>query len=68
MLLSLLKKQKYDEALEHFNKTIKLSPNDKLAYFNKGIVLFLLKEYNAAIEFFNKTIELDPNYSDEDVQ
>ena len=51
--------ERYDKAIEHFNKAIKLNPRLRLAYINRGVLYARKREYDRAIEDFNKAIELD---------
>ena len=58
-------------ALEYFNKSIKLRPNDYLSYFNRAICYEFLTSprytdkavLQKAISDYNKVIEISPNYS-----
>ena len=52
---------KYQSALENFNKTIEINPNFFEAYNNKGNVLTRLNKPNDAIENYNKAINLKPD-------
>ena len=55
--------KRYQEAIESYNKTIELNPNDSDAYLNKGNALDDIKRYKEAIDCYNKVIELKPNDS-----
>ena len=50
----------YDDAVEHFNIAIKLEPERKEGYHNKGVTLYCLGKYDEAIECFNESIKIDP--------
>ena len=50
----------YDDAVEHFNIAIKLEPERKEGYHNKGIALYSLGKYDAAAECFDKSLKIDP--------
>jgi tetratricopeptide (TPR) repeat protein len=58
--VSLLDQHDIDGALNAFNNAIKINPSYCMAYFNKGIAYFRLKEYSKAIEYVNKAIQLNP--------
>lgn len=58
----LFQKGKTEEAIKIYDELIKLYPNCKEAYFNKGIILYQQKIYPQAIELFSKAIEVDPMY------
>ncbi|MCX6328377.1 MAG: tetratricopeptide repeat protein [Bacteroidia bacterium] len=47
-------------ALECYSEAIKIDPEFKEAYFNRGLVKHDLKNYKGAIADFTKAIELDP--------
>ncbi len=51
---------KVSEAIEVYNKIIGINPNSKVAYLNKGILLYESAQYNLAVESLTKAIELDP--------
>jgi tetratricopeptide (TPR) repeat protein len=53
---------KYEDAIDHFNKTIELNPSSSSVYYNKGICLGKSGKYFEAIDCFDKAIELKPNY------
>jgi len=51
---------KYKEAIEYFDKAIKLNSNYDNAYYNKGLsLLYGLNKYEDAIKCFDKVIELN---------
>ena len=56
--------QKYEDAIDNFNKVIESDPNFKEAVLNKGIALLNLSQNEDAIEHLNKVIEIDPNYKE----
>jgi tetratricopeptide (TPR) repeat protein len=56
----LAQKGKVSEAIEVYNKIIGINPNSKIAYLNKGILLYETAQYNLAVESLTKAIELDP--------
>ena len=51
--------KKYDEAIDLFTSAIKLNPDFKEAYANRGTAYFKNKDYSYAITDLNKAIELD---------
>ena len=54
----------YKEALQDFNKSIKLNPNISEAYNNRGIIKSKLNKYEEAIDDYNEAIKLNPNFSE----
>ncbi|MGD2250571.1 MAG: tetratricopeptide repeat protein [Candidatus Methanofastidiosia archaeon] len=53
--------ERYDEALEAFNRAIKANPEYVDAWYSKGVILEIRKEYEEALEAYNKAIKLDPD-------
>ena len=58
----LMKENKFNEALNDFNKAIELKPDFSDAYYNRGILYGNEKKYNEALNDYNKSIELNPGY------
>jgi tetratricopeptide (TPR) repeat protein len=50
--------ERYEEALEAFDKVIELEPNHIDAWNNKGAALHDLGKHEEAIKYFDKVIEL----------
>jgi len=55
--------QKYDLAIDDYNKAIALDQNYAAAYNNRGLAYRNLKKYELAIADYTKAIELDQNYA-----
>jgi tetratricopeptide (TPR) repeat protein len=53
---------KYNEAIECYDKAIKLNPNYKYAWHNKGRALEKLGKNNEALACYDTVIKLDPNF------
>jgi tetratricopeptide (TPR) repeat protein len=53
--------EQYEEALEAYEKAIKLRPDYSLAWNNKGYSLHDLKRYKEALAAYEKALELDPD-------
>jgi len=53
--------ERYDEALESFDKAIEIEPNNILTWGGRGATLGILGRYNEALESYDKVIEIDPN-------
>lgn len=51
----------YSEAIEDYNKAIKLRPKYATAYNNRGWARLNLENYNDAIDDFQMAIILNPN-------
>ncbi len=54
------RKNNYARAIDHYHKTIEISPENPLAYNNLGVVYLKLKRDGLALENFQKAIALDP--------
>ena len=52
--------ERYDEAIEAYQKVIEIDPKQVAAYNNLGNVYAKQERYNEAIEVYQKTIELNP--------
>jgi tetratricopeptide (TPR) repeat protein len=55
---------RYEEALEAYNKAIKIKPDYHEAWSNKGNALRKLGRYNEALEACNKAIEIKPDHNE----
>lgn len=50
---------KFDEALEDFEESIRFDPNAYRTYYYEGIVYSIMKKYETAVECFTKSIEIN---------
>lgn len=57
----LMKSKNYTGALEAFNQSIQLNPDDAGAWNGKGYALNLLNRNSEAMDAINQSIKLDPN-------
>ena len=55
--------RKYKRAIEDFNKSISINPNDAVVYFNRGNAYKNLRKHQQAIENYNKAISIKPKYT-----
>ena len=51
----------YRQAIEDYDKALKLSPSKTLTYRNRGLTYKRLGEYRPAIEDYDKAIDLEPS-------
>lgn len=51
--------EKYEEAIDYYDKTITLKPDDAVAFSNKAFALNKLKSYSEALDSANQAIKLD---------
>ena len=61
--ITLLARDKNDEATKCFNESIQINPNNAPAWFGKGEALRRQNRYDEAIKCFNETIRINPNDS-----
>ncbi len=57
---TLLKQNKFEEALGFFEQALLLNQKDPELWNYKGISLRSMGRYDEALECFNKSLELDP--------
>ena len=60
----LAEQNKPQEALENYNKSIKINPNYSQAYNNLGVCLYKLGKIDEAIQSYRKAIEIQPKHAD----
>ena len=58
----LLKQERVDEAIEHFNKALELDPGDAKAHNNLGLALVRQGRLDEAEPHYRKAVELNPGY------
>ena len=55
---------RWNEALNAYDKVLELNPNDASAYYNRGLAYDNLDKNDLAIADYSKAIELNPEYGD----
>jgi tetratricopeptide (TPR) repeat protein len=55
---------KYAEAIQTFDKALKIDPNNTVILLNKAIALDAQGNHDAAIQTFDKALKIDPNNPD----
>ena len=55
--------KEYRQAIEHYDKAIRLNPKNAIAYGNRALAHSYLTEYAEAIEDNNIAVSLDPKYA-----
>ena len=55
--------EKYDEAIEEFERVIKINPKSVDAYFNIGIAKEAKNDFAGAKKMYEKTLEIKPNHA-----
>jgi tetratricopeptide (TPR) repeat protein len=53
--------EKYDQAIQYYDKALAIDPNDTYALSSKGYALDGLGKYEEAIEYYDKALAIDPN-------
>jgi tetratricopeptide (TPR) repeat protein len=56
--IALIQKEKYDDAIGHFDEALKIDPTEGAAFFYKGVALRMLNRLDDAIEAFTASIAL----------
>lgn len=59
-----LRVEKWDRAIDLFNKSITDNPNFFLAYHNRAIAYSKKGEYDKSLKDLQKAVQLNPNYPD----
>jgi len=57
----LIRLKRYEEAIEYFDQSLALDPNNADVWYSKGTVLYELKQYEEAINCLDRSLTLDPN-------
>ncbi len=58
--LLLVKQEKYDDAIEYFNKALEVEPNNLQILNDKGNTLYSLGKYNEAIKCYEIILKVEP--------
>jgi len=64
MGLVLTDEGRFDDALEHFQRCVEISPKDYKGYLQKGVVYRQMKMYKEAVESLNQASVLMPGRAD----
>ena len=62
--LTSYKEGKYEEAIKHYDETIRLNPQHTSSYNNRGNAKHALARHEEAIADYNEAIRLNPQYAD----
>lgn len=60
--LTLINLNRFNEAIECYDKALKINPNNVKAWNNKAFALHNLNRLDEAIECYDKSLEIDPNF------
>ena len=52
--------QKYDEAIQYYDKVLAIDPTNVDSLNNKGAALQKLQKYDEAIQYYDKALAIDP--------
>ena len=55
-------KSRRESIVNEYKKCFEIEQNIVIGYYNRGDIMFYIKDYNAAILEYSKAIELNPNY------
>ncbi|MGA2782101.1 MAG: tetratricopeptide repeat protein [Smithella sp.] len=64
LAFALLKEGRNDEAMDHYNKAIRIRPDYADDYNNRGVAYDKLGQHQRAIENYNEAIRLKPDYAE----
>jgi tetratricopeptide (TPR) repeat protein len=59
--ITLFDQQKYDEAIQNYDKILGIDPNNVDALYNKALVFYDQQKYDEAIQYLDKVLAIDPN-------
>ena len=62
--VNLLSAAQYEDAINQYNKVLRLKPDLSLAYHGRGLAYHHLEQHDLAMEDLNKSIQLDTLYAD----
>ena len=54
--------ERYDEAIEYFDKALAVEPDKVRALSGKGTALRNLGNYTEAIEYYDRALAVEPDY------
>ena len=60
--LALINLNRFEEAIECYDKSLKINPNDFKAWNNKAFSLHNLNRLDEAIKYYDKSLKINPNY------
>lgn len=60
--IDLANSEKFDEALEYYNKALEADPYNAITWYNRGVLMGKLQRYEEGIQNFEKAIEINPTY------
>ena len=61
VLISLLKEERFQEALPYLDKILEVQPNNVPILLNKGSVLIALDRSDESITYFDRLLKIEPN-------
>ena len=62
--VNLLSAAQYEDAINQYNKVLRIIPDLALAYHGRGLAYHHLEQHDLAMEDLNKSIQLDSEYAD----
>jgi len=60
--LALYKQGSFDEAIKHYEESIKINPNVAATYCNMGSAFYAQGKFDKAVVLFDKSLEINPKY------
>jgi protein O-mannosyl-transferase len=62
--IACMETDRYQQAIDDFNKAIRLNPNYAKSYYNRGLTYAKLGQYQQTIDDCSEAIRLKPDYTD----
>ena len=56
-------KKEYNEAIKYYREAIKLNPDDAMAHYDLGVLLYSLKQFDETEDEWRDAIKLNPHFS-----
>ena len=60
-LISLLKAERFEEAMPYVDKILEINPNHTASLLNKGSILIKLDRSDESITYFDRLLKIEPN-------
>jgi Tetratricopeptide repeat len=58
---ALYQSERFNEAIQYFDKALAINPDDRVALDGKGAALYMSGRFNEAIQYFDKALAINPD-------
>jgi tetratricopeptide (TPR) repeat protein len=55
---------RYEEAEKEYKEALRINPDDALAHYNLGVLLYELKRYDEAEKEYREALRINPDYAE----